>query len=69
MDSLKEALKAADEEVSHQKSLNTQLELEVRSAKKFNQLSTIEKEAGFQPHFTLIPLSTKTPTLNVRYHF
>ncbi len=29
MASLKEALKAADEEICHQKSLNTQLELEV----------------------------------------
>ena len=28
-ESLKEALKAADEEISHQKSLNTQLEIEV----------------------------------------
>ena len=34
MEALREALKAADEQLSQQKSLNTQLELEVRKEEK-----------------------------------
>lgn len=41
LEALKEALKAADEEISHQKSLNTLLEMEVRPWKKAGHTGSV----------------------------